>query len=77
LFVDGSPQKLTSYVVNYLKFMITEYGEKMAEVWKMDNNTSIAEAVIHVMDSLELSLETRIKIITINLSNYKLLVLGM
>jgi len=61
LFVDGSPPNLTRYVVNYLKFMITEYGENMAEVWKMENNTSIAEAVSHVMDSLELSLETRAK----------------
>lgn len=59
LFVDGSPPKLTSYVVNYLKFMLTEYEEVMAMVWGMENNTSLAEAVSHVMDSLELSLETR------------------
>jgi exocyst complex protein 7 len=61
LFADGSPPQLTSYVVNYLKFMMTEYELVMAKVWGMENNTSLAEAVSHVMDSLELSLEIRAK----------------
>jgi len=58
LFVDGHPPKLTNYVVNYLKFMLTEYEEVMEIVWGMENNTSLAEVVSHVMDFLEVILET-------------------
>lgn len=61
LSVDGSPPKLTSYVVNYLKYMVTEYGDVITEVLRMENKTSLAEGVSHVIDSLELSLETRTK----------------
>eukprot|EP01018_Ginkgo_biloba_P038851 Gb_25723 [translate_table: standard] len=61
LSIDGSAPKLTSYVVNYLKYLVTEYATVMTQVLKMENNTSLVEAVVHVLNALELNLETRSK----------------
>ncbi|GLJ14685.1 hypothetical protein SUGI_0237990 [Cryptomeria japonica] len=59
--IDGTAPRIASYVVNYLKLMVTEYGKVMTRALEMEDSTSLAQNVSLVIDSLELNLRTRAK----------------
>ncbi|XP_057850150.2 exocyst complex component EXO70A1 [Cryptomeria japonica] len=59
--IDGTAPRIASYVVNYLKLMVTEYGKVMTGALEMEDSTSLAQNVSLVIDSLELNLRTRAK----------------
>eukprot|EP00246_Nothoceros_aenigmaticus_P018343 TRINITY_DN9558_c0_g1_i1.p1 TRINITY_DN9558_c0_g1~~TRINITY_DN9558_c0_g1_i1.p1 ORF type:complete len:289 (-),score=45.49 TRINITY_DN9558_c0_g1_i1:334-1200(-) len=69
---DGSHPKLSSYVVNYVKYLVSEfYGPIMAQVlkieqsWRMDaarfGDRGLSQAVLTIMQSLERNVEGRAK----------------
>eukprot|EP01018_Ginkgo_biloba_P011403 Gb_28526 [translate_table: standard] len=60
--VDGSLPKITSYVVNYLKFLVAEYQAVMTRVLEMENHEmGLTQAVVEVFKTLERNLEARSK----------------
>ncbi|XP_057859628.2 exocyst complex component EXO70A1-like [Cryptomeria japonica] len=47
--IDGTAPRIASYVVNYLKLMVTKYGKVMTGALEMEDSTSLAQNVSLVL----------------------------